>query len=148
MTMAAVTARTSRVPSRLSRMRCCQVFGLPTVGIGLMVEELSIVLPYFLGAGRRCTGELDVGHQLVKLRFEGDVTLHGRSAEDLAAASRLADAYPDATVREEEDQEQSDHQQRRAHPDEVGTRVVGHDQAGELAGALEGVAQAGDCRRL
>src|SRR5450631_3129755 len=108
----------------------------------------SIVLPYLLDGARRGAGELDVGDELVELRFEGDVALHRRSAEDLAAARGLADAYPDATVWEEEDQEQPDHQQRRTHPDEVGARVVGHDQPGELTGALEGVGHAGDGRRL
>jgi hypothetical protein len=39
MTIVAVTPRTSRVPPRLSRIRCCQPFGFVTVGSGLMVES-------------------------------------------------------------------------------------------------------------
>src|SRR5450631_2036141 len=96
-------------------------------------DKLSIVLPCFLGSAGRGTGELDVSDQLVELWFECQVTLHGGSAEDLAAARRLADPHPDAAVREEEDQEEPDHQQSRADPDEVHTGVMGHDQAGELA---------------
>src|ERR1019366_7620453 len=117
-------------------------------------DKLSIVLPhfavpYFLGiARRRGVGELDVGDQLVELWFEGEVALHGGCAEDLAAARCLADPHPDAAVWEEEDEDEADHQQGRAHPDEVHSRVMGHDQAGELAGALEGVVQTGDGRRL
>src|SRR5665647_59702 len=44
MTMVAVTARTERVPSRLSRMRCCQPFGFVTVGSGLIGESSSRML--------------------------------------------------------------------------------------------------------
>src|ERR1035437_3832419 len=112
--------------------------------IRLYWDKLSIVLPCSLGGARRRAGELDVGDQLVELWFEGDVTLHGRSAQDLAAARGLADADPDATVWEEEDQEESDHQECGTNPDEVDARVLGHDQPGELTGAFEGVGDAGD----
>src|ERR1035437_5675292 len=116
--------------------------------IRLYWEKLSIVLPCFLGSARRATGELDVSDQLVELRFECQVAFHRGCAEDLAATRCLADPHPHATVWEEEDQEESDYQQRRAHPDEVDSRVMGHDQAGELASALEGVGHAGDRGRL
>src|SRR5450759_2621071 len=46
MTMVAVTARTERVPSRLSRMRCCQLFAFVTFGSGLMGESSSRVLEW------------------------------------------------------------------------------------------------------
>src|SRR5450631_252155 len=116
--------------------------------IRLYWDKLSIVLPCFLGGARRGTGELDVGDHLVEHRFEGQVTLHRGSAEDLAADRCLAYPHPYATVREEEDQQESDHQQDRAHPDEVHSRVMGHDQPSERLSALEGVAQAGNRRRL
>src|SRR5450756_576481 len=118
------------------------------LAIRLYWEYLSIVLPYFLGGARRGTGELYVGHELVELPFERHVTLHGGSTEDLGAARCLADPYPHATVREEEDEEESEHEQRRANPYPHRSRVVGHDQAGVLTGALEGVGHAGDRRRL
>src|SRR5665811_1953554 len=118
------------------------------LAIRLYWEYLSIALPYFLGGARRGAGELYVGDELVELRFERHVTLHGRSAQDLAAARCLADPNPHATVREEEDHIESEHEQRRAHPDQGCSGVVGHDQAGVLAGAFEGVVQAGDRRRL
>src|SRR5450759_530414 len=116
--------------------------------IRLYWEYLSIVLPYFWGGARRGTGALDVGDQLVELRLERHVTLQGGSAEDLAAAGCLADPHPHATVREEEHEDEPDHQQRGANPDEGCSGVARHDQPGELTGAFEGVAQAGDRRRL
>src|SRR5665647_1206375 len=118
------------------------------LAIRLYCEYLSIVLPYFLGGARRGTGELYVGNKLVELWFEGQVTLHGGSAEDLGAARGLADPHPDASVREEEHEEEPEHEQRRANPAPHRSRVAGHDQPGELAGALEGVGHSGDRRRL
>src|SRR5680860_696808 len=118
------------------------------LAIRLYWEYLSIVLPCLLGGARRGTGKLDVGHYLVELRFERHVTLHGGSAEDLAAARCPADPHPHPTVREEEDHEETEHEQRRADPGEYRSRVAGRRQPGVLAGAFEGVAQTGDRRRL
>src|SRR5674476_788090 len=111
-------------------------------------DKLSIVSSYLLGRARRGARELDVSDQLVELRFERQVALHGGGAEDLAAGRCLSDAHPHATVREEEDEEESDHQQRRPHPDEVHSRVMRHDQPGELLSSLEGVSQSGNRCRL
>src|SRR5665811_121644 len=107
------------------------------LAIRLYCEYLSIVLPYFLGGARRGTGELYVGNKLVELWLECHVTLHGGSAEDLAAARGLADPHPHATVREEEHEEETEHEQRRANPDPHRSRVAGNAQPGELASALE-----------
>src|SRR5665647_1739975 len=118
------------------------------LAIRLYCEYLSIVLPCFFSGTRRGAGKLDIGDYPVELPFERHVTLHGGSAEDLSAARCLADPHPHATVREEEDHIESEHEQRRAKPDEGCSGVARHDQTGVLTGALEGVAQTGDCRRL
>src|SRR5450756_2317207 len=118
------------------------------LAIRLYWEYLSIVLPCFFSGTRRGAGKLDIGDYPVELPFERHVTLHGGSTEDLGAARCLADPYPHATVREEEDEEESEHEQRRAIAAAHRSRVVGHDQTGVLAGAREGVGQAGDRQLL
>src|SRR5665647_2337241 len=110
------------------------------LAIRLYCEYLSMVLPCFFSGTRRDTGKFDVGDYAVELWFERHVTLHGGSAEDLRAARGLADPHPHAAVREEEDHIKSEHEQRRANPDEGCSGVACDDQPGELAGALEGVA--------
>src|SRR5665811_246161 len=118
------------------------------LAIRLYCEYLSIVLPYFLGGARRGTGELYVGDHPVELPFERHVTLHGGSAEDLGAARGLADPHPHATVREEEDHIEPEHEQCRANPDQRCPGVAGNTQPGVLTGPLEGVGQTGDHRGL
>src|SRR5665647_2785547 len=118
------------------------------LAIRLYCEYLSIVLPCFFSGTRWGTGKLDIGDYPVELSFERQVTLHRGRAEDIGAAGCLADPHPHTTVREEEDHIESEHEQRRANPDEGCSGVARHDQPGVLTGALEGVAQTGDRRRL
>src|SRR5665647_1751919 len=86
------------------------------LAIRLYCEYLSSVLSCFFSGTRRGAGKFDIGDYPVELPFERQVTLHGGSAEDLGAARCLADPHPHATVREEEDHIEPEHEQRRAHP--------------------------------
>src|SRR5450759_3774412 len=116
--------------------------------IRLYCDSSSIVAAYLLGGLRRDCGELDVGDDLMEPWLERRVTSHRGGEEELASSLRLAHPQPDATVREEEDHEEPEDQQGRTDPDEDRSGVLGHDQTGELSGALEGVRQAGDRGRL
>src|SRR5665647_2235686 len=101
MTMAAVTARTSTVPSRLSRTRCCQLLGVPAVVTGIMVVVFlaSVGVAALLGLLWCCLLRVAVQAAEEEVAEEGEQNASERSHEQpCRAMSDPAAGHPGVQV--------------------------------------------------